>query len=1128
MPVAFKIGNVTPSTLRASNYSPILSAIREKGRKTAMLGELASEMGESYAKVVPRVDCAPAYGVELLSQADIFHAEPIGRVVKRDRISFADNIEIAENDILLAGAGQIGDTTLFGRAVLADRRLVGKLAAGDNFIIRFSKSNSAMAMYVSAFLRTELGLRAIRACSYGTSIPRLRPDLLASLPIPLASDRVQRDVSESLKVTIEQRSIFASELKLAREALHATQEIREASEMCKERRARCIAWSGALNSLDAWNYASAGAALPYLKAKWRMTLNDVVGEDGIFRGPRFARVPCAQGLDYFDSASSLLETGYLLDFAPEFLQEDRQRLLLTTRSTVELQGMVQPALERFGLVYVENDEHTVLESLRSLSGRLALRLLASTSQSAEVMGLLLAQWALVEANAFTDRLVIPLDAHRRWFVAQDDGDVLGIVRSQQRADLLVVGLHPKLRRIECHIIEVKLREEPNDAQRIDLYEKMRSQSENTKAVLRRLFDQNLYPVARADRELRAKELATVLGFYARRSHRYGLLRDDALAAALDFIQDLDGGYSLDFHTRGIAFEQRGLGEHHDEDEPGYPVHRFGVDVAGELLARARSRTLNARRGFEPDVEAPTPPEPPPRSKAFDSLRDALGATSLLAQPAGNLVIGANTAVGGKATGTPREYDGEEEPKLSVASGATVAVPGTGSLGSTTQTGTNEPTGGMLGGSATNDTTVVAAITSRHERTSTPELRGPDVLVDVLLGASEPTAQYGVIGKTLAGEVVGVDLLGCNTISLFGVQGFGKSYTLGVIAEMATTRVPYINVLPAPLASVVFHYHKSDAYEPEYASAIRPNHKQREVERLLAEYGASPRGLADVVLLTPDARVDERKREFPELEVQAIKFGSGEIGADGWKFLLGAVGNDSLYVRQIVAIMRRYRGGLTVSALRSELLQNLQGQSQQRALDRLLLAEPYIDDSASLGSALRPGRTVIVDLRDEWIEKDEALGLFVVMMKMFSTSRYEGREFSKLMVFDEAHKYITESDLIGQVVETIREMRHQATSIVIASQDPLSVPRAVIELTSILVLHRMTSPQWLKHLKSAISALDGIDDANVASLKAGEALVWAQRCTKPVFTLRPQKVVIRPRFTQYGGGTKTAVAGKTVR
>ncbi len=171
--------------------------------------------------------------------------------------------------------------------------------------------------------------------------------------------------------------------------------------------------------------------------------------------------------------------------------------------------------------------------------------------------------------------------------------------------------------------------------------------------------------------------------------------------------------------------------------------------------------------------------------------------------------------------------------------------------------------------------------------------------DVLLGSQEITPQFGILGR-FSGGAVGLDLTGCNTISLFGVQGFGKSYTLGVIAEMATTRVEGINILPSPLATVIFHYHKSDAYAPEFAAAQAPNNKVREVQRLLREYGAQPHGLRDVVLLTPEAKLRDRKDEFPGLEVLPIKFSSSELGAESWKFLLGAYGNDSLYIRQLVS------------------------------------------------------------------------------------------------------------------------------------------------------------------------------------------------------------------------------------
>lgn len=391
-----------------------------------------------------------------------------------------------------------------------------------------------------------------------------------------------------------------------------------------------------------------------------------------------------------------------------------------------------------------------------------------------------------------------------------------------------------------------------------------------------------------------------------------------------------------------------------------------------------------------------------------------------------------------------------------------------------------------------------------------------------------TPQFGLLGRS-GSQSVAIDLTGCNTISLFGVQGFGKSYTLGVIAEMASIQNSGVNVLPSPLATVIFHFHKSEAYEPEYVSAVEPNRKTSEVDRLLAEYGARPKGLADVVLLTPEAKVEARRREYPDVHVEPIKFSSAELGAESWKFLLGAYGNDALYIRQLVAIMRRHRSGLTLDTFRKEIdAADLPRGAQRLAEDRLTLAEPYIDDARQLGDLIRPGRTVIVDLRDEWVEKDEALGLFVVMLRIFAASRFEGREFNKLVVFDEAHKYISEADLISQVVETIREMRHQATSVIIASQDPLSVPRAIIELTSVLILHRMTSPQWLKHLRSAIVSLNDVQDTAVTSLSPGEALVWAQRSTDRRFTLRPQKLAVRPRFTQHGGGTKTAIDGVTIR
>ena len=132
--------------------------------------------------------------------------------------------------------------------------------------------------------------------------------------------------------------------------------------------------------------------------------------------------------------------------------------------------------------------------------------------------------------------------------------------------------------------------------------------------------------------------------------------------------------------------------------------------------------------------------------------------------------------------------------------------------------------------------------------------------------------------------------------------------------------------------------------------------------------------------------------------------------------------------------------------------------------------------------------MIVDLRDELIEKDEALGLFVVLLQMFAETTWHGRGFNKLVVFDEAHKYIGSPDLVAGLVEVVREMRHKGTSILVASQDPPSVPASLIELSTQIILHKFNSPAWLKHIQKTNAALDGLTPGKLAVLGPGEAYV----------------------------------------
>ena len=196
--------------------------------------------------------------------------------------------------------------------------------------------------------------------------------------------------------------------------------------------------------------------------------------------------------------------------------------------------------------------------------------------------------------------------------------------------------------------------------------------------------------------------------------------------------------------------------------------------------------------------------------------------------------------------------------------------------------------------------------------------------------------------------------------------------------------------------------------------------------------------------------------------------------------------------------------------------------KQLAHQRLDLAGDYIDDSVRVGDLVRPGRMIIVDLRDDLIEKDEALGLFVVLMELFAAATSGEERFNKLVVFDEAHKYIESPDLVASLVESVREMRHKGMSVLVASQDPPSVPLALIELSDHVILHRFNSPGWLKHLQKANTALADLTSAKMNALTPGEAYVWAGKASDPAFSRGAVKVSLRPRITRHGGGTRTAL------
>lgn len=813
------------------------------------------------------------------------------------------------------------------------------------------------------------------------------------------------------------------------------------------------------------------------------------------------------GMEYFDSPGSSRRPDYVIDFEASVADGGLgHHLVISSRSIDELRALLAPVIGQHGLAVDPRHAGTFFEQLRLLSGRLAFKLASTTTtQRTEVLGLALARLYLGYQDAIDDQVVVPLDDHLEFYrdarrAAQEIGESVSL----QRTDLALWSLDARRRTITCRLVEVKCYSELRGVAGFEqLKSRIAAQLGRSETVLADRFDPAREMGDRPDRAVRNAELAGLLRFYLDRAVRHGTMRGDAADEAGWLLGNLDGGrYQLRFTRTGLIFDLSGTGES-SSAESGIEYHRIGRDLIEDLLEAMPTDPLlaaadTARSLSTIDVSLPrladaafraparsheTPAEPEPASPDFPL--DDLGVDVVFPDQAErDAAIGSEQAV----------LEAKAEPALEPEPVTTEITTGHEAKAEASATGAS----------------VTTELTGAAAR-----------LPQIFLGTSKPSPQYGALGQDNLGRTVALDLNETHTISLFGVQGGGKSYTLGSVIEAATIPASPVNQLPRPLATIVFHYSPTLDYEPEFTSMVAPNPESSQVQDLVARYGGAPTALADVVILVPADQLEQRRLEHPELTVLPLKFGSSELRAEHWRFLMGAVGNQSTYIRQLQRIMKAHRNDLRLDVIRNAVADSgLPDNLKQLAQQRLDLAAEYIDDSVSIKEVVRPGRMIVVDLRDEFIEKDEALGLFVVLMQLFADAQRE--RFNKLVVFDEAHKYIDSPDLVDGLVESVREMRHKGMSVLVASQDPPSVPIKLIELSDIVILHKFNSPAWLRHMQKATVSLADLTPAKMASLAPGEAYVWSSRSTEADFTRGAVRLRLRPRMTRHGGATRTAV------
>ncbi|KAL2059884.1 hypothetical protein VTL71DRAFT_10039 [Oculimacula yallundae] len=338
----------------------------------------------------------------------------------------------------------------------------------------------------------------------------------------------------------------------------------------------------------------------------------------------------------------------------------------------------------------------------------------------------------------------------------------------------------------------------------------------------------------------------------------------------------------------------------------------------------------------------------------------------------------------------------------------------------------------------------------------------------------------------------------------GVQGSGKSHTTACMIENCLISAPVLGVLQRPLSVLVFNF-------AEYTS--RASFRPCELAFLAAPDPNLPYhlGVKRVRVLVSPSNYQHLKKSYsqiPGVSVRPFLLAPKDLDICTILTLMSIKSNGAapLYMATVTKILRKLAmestGDFDYTCFRRLLRETKFDNTQREFLEqRLDLLDSFLDldlDSSSATLEFNVGEITIVDLSCPFVDAATACILFKIAKDLFLKSNLAT---GKVIVLDEAHKYMTDSPASKALTESlmgvIREQRHYGVRVIISTQEPTISPK-LIDICSITIMHRFSSPEWLSVLKKHIllpnSKLHQDNTSSMLSeimnLKTGEAILFA--------------------------------------
>ncbi|KAI9745243.1 MAG: hypothetical protein M1818_001521 [Claussenomyces sp. TS43310] len=326
----------------------------------------------------------------------------------------------------------------------------------------------------------------------------------------------------------------------------------------------------------------------------------------------------------------------------------------------------------------------------------------------------------------------------------------------------------------------------------------------------------------------------------------------------------------------------------------------------------------------------------------------------------------------------------------------------------------------------------------------------------------------------------------SSVFICGSQGSGKSHTLSCLLENCLL-ASSAGKLPKPLTGIVFHYDtfiSDDGGSPCEAAFLssNPNIKVR------------------VLCAQTNVRTIQHTYHALNVQIEPLEIDQKHLNTKRMLDLMAVSKDDGpmpLYLHAVNRILREMRiaqqsarGAFNYNEFRrrimdADLTPGQLGPLQQRldTLESFMVKQTPNAPGTKNGKqrstprgndwSSKPGCLTIVDLSCPCVTPEGACSLFNICLSIFLE---QGMSCGRVVALDEAHKYMNKSaeatSLTETLLATVRLQRHLGARVFISTQEP-TISSALMDLSSVTIVHRFTSPEWLNSLKAHLAGVSSI-------------------------------------------------------